>query len=483
MAANEFEKNVQKAMDEFKLHPSGEVWEKIAERIGERKKKRRIIFFIIFSGVALGLGGYGFYHFKENKKLVSETGVSKPGGSNSAGDVQKGEENKTNIPGNVQTKNKTGANGITPEKEFNKTSVYKKGLAVQDKNKLTGKKLLTVDHTFALMEKQPLASVNKKESEKNLSTDLQSQDTKLNGHLNSKEESSNDVGNKENSVTKAETKTDQQKEPDSASAKNKNDQANFLSQDKKIKKVEPSGKILKWGLDISVGSSTLSQDRFSFKNKSSGGNAYLSSPAGPIIGSPSGFTNPPVPNRSSLAFKAGVALKISISKRSSILTGISYNYLADKIKTGTKQNTTLQVANSYNTSVYYTSTSQKEFTDRFHFIEVPLVYDWRITGNKDHFISVNSGISAAYLLCSNALVYDTSAGGIYYHNKNVLHRTHINFSSGLSWHFSKKQFECIIGPQFSFDLVRNINSDLDNRKYFIYSGLDAKIFLNKKKKK
>lgn len=486
MAANEFEKNVQKAMDDFKLHPSGEVWEKIAERIGERKKKRRIIFFIIISGLALGLGGYGLYHYSYsgNKKLVSETAVPKTGGNNAAVEVQKGKGSNTIKPENVQSKNKTNGDGGGGEKEFNKTSVYRKDLAVEDKNKLGGKKLLKSDHTYPIVKNQRLSPVNRKETGKDLSKEIQTQDNKQDTQPGSKEKSSNVGGNKENSVTKAETKTGQQKDQDTVTTKNKSDQPNLLSQAKKDKKIENFSRKLKWGLDLSVGSSTLSQDRFSFKNNgSSGGNAFLSTPAGPVYGSPSGFTNPPAPNRSSLAFKAGVALKISISKRSSLLTGISYNYLADKIKTGTKQNTTLLIANSYNAGTYYTSTSQKEFTDRFHFVEIPLIYDWRITGNKDHFLSVNSGISAAWLLCSNALVYDTSAGGIYYHNNNVLNRTHINFTSGLAWHFSKKQFEYIIGPQFSFDLVRNINSDLDNRKYFLYSGIDARMFLNKKKKK
>ena len=67
MSANEFEKNVRKEMDEFKVQPSGEVWLKIEDRIREKKRKRRIIFFILFSFIALMLGGYGIYNFSGNK--------------------------------------------------------------------------------------------------------------------------------------------------------------------------------------------------------------------------------------------------------------------------------------------------------------------------------------------------------------------------------------------------------------------------------
>jgi len=68
MAANEFEKNVRREMDEFKLHPSGEVWPKIEERIREKDRKRRILFFILFSSIALMLAGYGIYNFSGNNR-------------------------------------------------------------------------------------------------------------------------------------------------------------------------------------------------------------------------------------------------------------------------------------------------------------------------------------------------------------------------------------------------------------------------------
>ena len=88
MAANEFEKNVRKEMDEFKLHPSEEVWPKIEERIREKKRKRRIIFFILFSSIALMLGGYGIYNFSGNKTR-SEAQNKLPAGN------RPNDENKT----------------------------------------------------------------------------------------------------------------------------------------------------------------------------------------------------------------------------------------------------------------------------------------------------------------------------------------------------------------------------------------------------
>src|SRR5215470_8039319 len=62
MAANEFEKDVRRIMDDLKLHPSEEVWRKVEERIREKKRKRRVIFFL-FSLVGLAIVGSLLYVF------------------------------------------------------------------------------------------------------------------------------------------------------------------------------------------------------------------------------------------------------------------------------------------------------------------------------------------------------------------------------------------------------------------------------------
>src|SRR5689334_14478436 len=67
MAENEFEKNVRREMDEFKVHPSEEVWSSIEKKIRENKRKRRIVFFVLFSVIALIMGGYAIYNFPGQK--------------------------------------------------------------------------------------------------------------------------------------------------------------------------------------------------------------------------------------------------------------------------------------------------------------------------------------------------------------------------------------------------------------------------------
>jgi hypothetical protein len=63
-------------------------------------------------------------------------------------------------------------------------------------------------------------------------------------------------------------------------------------------------------------------------------------------------------------------------------------------------------------------------------------------------------------------------------------KTHFSLLTGLSYHFSPgKNFEWSLGPELSFDLTKTFKSELDKRKYFIYTGIKANIFFKGKKKK
>jgi hypothetical protein len=76
MQANEFERKVQHTMGQFKIRPSDQVWQKVEERIREKKRERRVLFFILFSSIGLALAGYGVFHFSHRQGSTENEIVS-----------------------------------------------------------------------------------------------------------------------------------------------------------------------------------------------------------------------------------------------------------------------------------------------------------------------------------------------------------------------------------------------------------------------
>jgi hypothetical protein len=239
-----------------------------------------------------------------------------------------------------------------------------------------------------------------------------------------------------------------------------------------------------WGINFSAGSSVITEDAFSFKSSSANADIGFASSPGNSTGGGGPVTYSRYPQSQSepaLAFKAGINTRKNISKRSSLSAGLGYSYLADKMKVGTTQGQT-QSQSAFSLS-YYSGPPQQTYTDHFHFIELPLSFNWRATNNTDHFLSLNAGVSPSYLLATNALLYDTAAGGSYYHDKDLVRKAQFNFTTGISYQFkNKRSLEFSIGPQVSFDVSKVFKSDLDKRNYFLYTGIDARVFFEKKKK-
>ena len=490
MAANEFEKNVRGVMDEFKIHPSDEVWPRVEQRIRKEKRKRKIIFFFLFACIGLALGGYGIYNYSgrqnveaqigtaKNDQMIQGTrdkvqgtrdkvqGTSDKGQSNNAEDIKdKGRANatnKTNISSVaiVSNRNPSGDKKVVHKNIHNK----RVSQAVAGMNRK-----ITSPRTNEEQEENDKTNITDRMDRKDISVDknksvvadtsgqkLTFQPTEKNVTVNFAADTT--------ALTKQEKKKDEEIVPGQKSK----------SRDQNFRK-------LKWVISFSAGSSTITQDRFSFKGTLYANSASYSTPGTPTGGGPGVFYSPS-PNRSAFAFKTGVSLAKDISPRSSLSVGLAYSDLGDRIRIGSKQGSGLQSTNS-SSPVYYSGAPQNTYADHFHFIELPVIYEWRINKNTNRYFSLSGRASTTYLLSTNALVYDTTLSGIYYHNKSLFTRTHFNFLSGISCHFrSGKGFELNLGPKFSFDVTRLIKSNLDERKYFLYSGVEARIFFERKKR-
>jgi hypothetical protein len=83
------------------------------------------------------------------------------------------------------------------------------------------------------------------------------------------------------------------------------------------------------------------------------------------------------------------------------------------------------------------------------------------------------------LFSTNALVYDTASGGIYYKNQNAFNKFHFNLNTGIAFRIGKpNKLQWSIGPEVSMDMTglakdsepaANASSVSSSQKsYFIY---------------
>src|SRR3954454_24079310 len=67
MQADEFEKDIRDKMEGFSLVPGSEVWNQVSTRLQREKKKRRVLFYWLFSGLVLLAGISAWWIATENK--------------------------------------------------------------------------------------------------------------------------------------------------------------------------------------------------------------------------------------------------------------------------------------------------------------------------------------------------------------------------------------------------------------------------------
>jgi len=495
MPENEFEKKVSSEMQELKLKPSEKVWLQVEERI--RRKKKRRVFIIIFLLAGLALLGYwqwnNLFDGKENSIVKAEPTTGKESKPVTE------EKSKPNEPVNNKTEK-------TAEKK-NIESKKKNEITIDQKDSKTNTIKLKQEQTTQTTKQETIKKKNitAKPVKPDKAGDLQTtsiespeaKDIKADVVIRpNKDTLKND--NKQIETTNKEVRTDKEinetrvdsvegnKELPKKEKVIPKDSNNKKEQDLKDSASTPkkyyASKKWKLSFEFTPGISSLNTNVFSFDmNKSADVFAF------PSTGSNGGFpTTPARPSASSsgFAFQMGGLAKKQITPKISLAIGLRYGYYSEKINIGrdTLISYPFQSYSSITRPSYRASNSFQSKTNGYHFIELPVNYHLRLNKNKNKPFTLDAGLMISRLIATNAVMYDTAFGGVYYKNVKWLNKTQFSLNTGFSLTLiNNRNIQWSLGPVIDLHLNSLLNSPFEDKKYLFATGLRSDIHFNSKK--
>jgi hypothetical protein len=236
--------------------------------------------------------------------------------------------------------------------------------------------------------------------------------------------------------------------------------ANKEQNQKKPQLASTAGK-WKYGLQVSPGVSTFQRGLFHSTTANAAipaaaSTSYLSAITvnGRSVG-PTYYAGLNSTIKPGFSFSAGGFAQRLFGRRISVSAGLNYYFITTHLETGGKVNSNLSVSvnNSVfaSASAYYLSGNSQNYTNHFHFLELPV--NVRLQLNRSNTLPVywEAGISVSRLLATDALQY-SDLSGIYYKSDNFYNKTQFNWQTALMLGFFEKKTLFTVGPMIQYGI-------------------------------
>ena len=171
-----------------------------------------------------------------------------------------------------------------------------------------------------------------------------------------------------------------------------------------------------------------------------------------------------------------------ISKKSQLVFGLQYVYYSEKIKVGNTGSFNQNLASASFSSSYRATNPYQDITNSYHFVEASVSHQLQLNKNKSKPFTWDVGLNLAYLIATNAIMYDTTAGGLYYKNTDYLNKAQLSLSTGFTWTLINRQRkQWTLGPVVDIHFNSLLDNPFENKKYLFFAGLRSAIIFNSKK--
>lgn len=409
-----FEKKVQGKLDGLKLEPSAPVWEKITLQIRPEKKRRRVLFFLFLLALLLGGWWFGIRHTNGvNRPLVQQQKPLDPTMQKQNKNAESSPATKASVDAGV------AATSFSPlkEKPLQITSIQETGKSSKQKSIVYGRK--TSPLIVAKEEQYDPSSRNVAPQQENPAPSVVAEERK----------------EKPNSVISDSGKNNQ---PTNKAAATVQPAADSLQAKKKIASADG-----KWAKEVllQAGWSGYATGIFSVNKAFADALNYNNYPP---PGSSSGqYYGPPAPTLKGPSFSLGFGVSRNISKHFSLAAAVQYSFYSTRGKVGAFRRidtAMLYASTRVDVAGYYANGQQRDYTNRFHFIEIPVSARYEVSGKLP--LQIAGGVVYGRLLSGNALSYNTAAN-VYYFNKQN------NRAGNLSL-FASLQYRLVRGHKWKF---------------------------------
>lgn len=460
MRENEFEKQVQKLMDELRLSPSASVWDKVRDRIGQRRRRWPLIVLLLV--FMLGTAYLIYYQFagdhaeivntKENNAAQKTPGTLHQDQSSKQDNtmVQEPEHTTKNTITGTGKPNDMVTSLKKPVKDiFVSESLYQKGIKdVMDS-------MSTQIRPASNDEKNDVAKDLVQLDQTNLT------DSSLIKNLNS------------DPVFPAKNKPDTTWLPATAEATVQ--QASPVTEKGNNPVTKKRTRKVNIGITAFVGKSNTVENLFGINNsKNTTSGNFVNDPLGSMTGHPN------KPFAPSFAYKFGGFIQKDISSKNSISLGINYLYFSTKAEV-IYANPSLILAVPGLTGIeyinsYYRPAAQWQNTqqvNKYDFIGFDAAFHQSLISSKKTPLYADAGLSALRLLSANSLIYDNNTNTYYYKN-DWLNKMQASFNLALSLHIKMNTNNYLfIGPEMNYGFTNLLKNKNYTSQHLLSYGLKA----------
>ena len=500
MQENEFDKQVKAAMDEFRLRPSEPVWPVIYEEIRDRKRRRTLLLLPILIGL-MALGYFTWNGvYKSSKKHSSQKGPDtnistttkekkiNNGQTSSPDAVVSAKESPLEKPStsSFEKENSDSRNDSSDKDTFPETGVISARDIRRELTKTNNRDVYHrpagSKHTIISQKNSDLSFTFRPSSEKDILTEV-----------NKKSIDVNSINESQNKIRLDNTPVITEPYSSLLTTNNIKDSKFVIEALPKMPATINNRKI-KWGVDLAFGGSSRADQPLKGGSAEKSG-ALTADYLGPFGsgGNVAGglLVLPPSDVKPGIGFKIGVAADKSVSRRLRVSASLRYSYLSEHITIGKSINPTASrvVLQGLSYSTYavaqtaYAGMQTQDFTNKYHFIELPVSGHFTITPKWRTPLVWDAGVLLSRLISSNALLYDKAWGGVYYKGRNNLSKTQFGISTGFSVRFKgNNQWLWSIGPHISMNTTKLFQSTSDKNKHIVYGSMNLQLLLPGKKK-